>query len=358
MILSSLFSKSINLKSKSLTFYVITGIIILILMMVLALNTGVYDFGKSSAYEVFWKFATGDSSLSLSEKYIIWEVRASRIVMTVLIGSMLAVSGTTLQGMFKNPLATGESIGLTSGATLLAAIAIVLGHTFEEYLPEIVRNSLVGVSAFIGALLSMIIVYRISTSNGKTNVVMMLLSGVAITSIGFSITGFLIYISKDEQLRDLTFWNLGSLAAATWTKNIILSVVLLLSYLIILPKGKALNAMMLGEKDAEHLGINVETLKKQIVVITALMVGTCVAFSGTIGFVGLIVPYILRLLFRSDYHFILPLSAICGSILLLIADTLSRTIVASSELPIGILTSLIGGPVFIAILIKFKNTLR
>lgn len=347
-----------DLKSESLTFYAITGIIILILMMILALNTGVYDFGKSSAYEVFWKFVTGDSSLSLSEKYIIWEVRASRIVMTVLIGSMLAVSGTTLQGMFKNPLATGESIGLTSGATLLAAIAIVLGHTFEEYLPEIVRNSLVGVSAFIGALLSMIIVYRISTSNGKTNVVMMLLSGVAITSIGFSITGFLIYISKDEQLRDLTFWNLGSLAAATWTKNIILSVVLLLSYLIILPKGKALNAMMLGEKDAEHLGINVETLKKQIVVITALMVGTCVAFSGTIGFVGLIVPYILRLLFRSDYHFILPLSAICGSILLLIADTLSRTIVAPSELPIGILTSLIGGPVFIAILIKFKNTLR
>lgn len=326
--------------------------------MALSLNIGVYDFGKSSSYEVFWRLVTGDTSLSLGEKYIIWEVRASRIVMAVLIGSMLAVSGTTLQGMFKNPLATGEAIGLTSGATLLAAIAIVLGHNFENYLPEIVRNSLVGVSAFIGALLAMIIVYRISTSAGKTNVVMMLLSGVAITSIGFSITGFLIYISKDEQLRDLTFWNLGSLAAATWTKNYILTAVLVLSYLIILPKGKALNAMMLGEKDAEHLGINVESLKKQIVVLTALMVGTCVAFSGTIGFVGLIVPYILRLLFRSDYHFILPLSAICGSILLLFADTVSRTIVAPSELPIGILTSLIGGPIFIAILIKFKNTLR
>lgn len=346
------------MKSKSLTFYAIIGIILLILMMVLSLNIGVFDFGKSTSYEVFWKFVTSDSSISLSEKYIIWDVRASRIVMAVLVGSMLAVSGTTLQGMFKNPLATGEAIGLTSGATLLAAIAIVLGHTFESYLPEIVRNSLVGVSAFVGALLAMIIVYRISTSGGKTNVVMMLLSGVAITSIGFSITGFLIYISKDEQLRDLTFWNLGSLAGATWTKNIILTIVLILSYLVILPKGKALNAMMLGEKDAQHLGINVETLKKQIVVLTALMVGTCVAFSGTIGFVGLIVPYILRLLFRSDYHFILPLSAVCGSILLLFADTISRTIVAPSELPIGILTSLIGGPIFIAILIKFKNTLR
>ncbi len=346
------------LKSKSLTFYAIIGIILLILMMVLALNIGVYDFGGSSSYGVLWKFFTGDSSLSLSEKYVIWDVRTSRIVMAVLIGSMLAVSGTTLQGMFKNPLATGESIGLTSGATLLAAIAIVLGHTFESYLPEIIRNSLVGVSAFVGAFLAMIIVYRISTSAGKTNVVMMLLSGVAITSIGFSFVGFLIYISKDEQLRDLTFWNLGSLAGATWTRNIILSIVLLFSYIIILPKGKALNAMLLGEKDAQHLGINVETLKKQIVLITSLMIGTCVAFSGTIGFVGLIVPYILRLLFRSDYHFILPLSAICGSILLLLADTISRTIVAPSELPIGILTSLIGGPIFIAILIKYKNTLR
>lgn len=327
-------------------------------MMVLALNIGVYDFGNSSSYKVLWKFLTSDSSLSLSEKYVIWDVRTSRIVMAVLIGSMLAVSGTTLQGMFKNPLATGESIGLTSGATLLAAIAIVLGHTFESYLPEIIRNSLVGVSAFVGAFLAMVIVYRISTSAGKTNVVMMLLSGVAITSIGFSFVGFLIYISKDEQLRDLTFWNLGSLAGATWTRNIILSFVLLFSYIIILPKGKALNAMLLGEKDAQHLGINVETLKKQIVLITSLMIGTCVAFSGTIGFVGLIVPYILRLLFRSDYHFILPLSAICGSILLLLADTISRTIVAPSELPIGILTSLIGGPIFIAILIKYKNTLR
>lgn len=327
-------------------------------MMVLALNIGVYDFGNSSSYKVLWKFLTSDSSLSLSEKYVIWDVRTSRIVMAVLIGSMLAVSGTTLQGMFKNPLATGESIGLTSGATLLAAIAIVLGHTFESYLPEIIRNSLVGVSAFVGAFLAMVIVYRISTSAGKTNVVMMLLSGVAITSIGFSFVGFLIYISKDEQLRDLTFWNLGSLAGATWTRNIILSIVLLFSYIIILPKGKALNAMLLGEKDAQHLGINVETLKKQIVLITSLMIGTCVAFSGTIGFVGLIVPYILRLLFRSDYHFILPLSAICGSILLLLADTISRTIVAPSELPIGILTSLIGGPIFIVILIKYKNTLR
>jgi len=346
------------LKIKNLNFYIIIGIIILLVSMFLALNIGVYDFEESSAFQVLWKFISGDSTLPISEKYIIWDVRASRIVLSVLVGSMLAVSGTSLQGMFKNPLATGDLIGLTSGATLLAAIAIVLGHTFQEFLPEWLRVSLVSISAFIGALLAMILVYRISTSGGQTNVVMMLLAGVAITAIGFAITGLLIYISKDDQLRDLTFWNLGSLAGATWTKNTILFLVLLVSYFIILPKGKALNAMMLGEKDAQHLGIDVEKLKKQIIILTALMVGSCVAFSGTIGFVGLIIPYILRQIFRSDYHFILPLSAICGSILLLIADTISRTIVAPSELPIGILTGLMGAPVFIAILLKFKNNLR
>ncbi|QBA21303.1 iron ABC transporter permease [Chryseobacterium indologenes] len=340
-----------------LYFYLMISAVLLAIIAVLSLNTGVYDFGENSPFRALWQFIKGDSGLSLSDKYVIWDVRAARIIMAILVGSMLSVSGTSLQGLFKNPLATGDLIGLTSGATLLAAIAIVLGGHFKEYLPEAVQFSLVGIAAFIGSFLSMMLVYRISTSGGKTNVVMMLLTGVAITAIGFSITGFLIYISKDEQLRDLTFWNLGSLAAATWTKNIILAIVITIAYIILLPKGKALNAMMLGEKDAQHLGINVERLKKQIIITVALMVGTCVAFSGTIGFVGLIVPYILRLLFKSNYVFILPLSAMCGSILLLTADTFSRSIVAPSELPIGILTALMGGPIFIAILVKFKKSL-
>ncbi|MCU7616001.1 iron ABC transporter permease [Chryseobacterium sp. PBS4-4] len=340
-----------------LYFYIILSTILLFLIAVWSLNTGVYDFAGKSAFEVLGKVIQGDTDVSLSDKYIVWEVRASRIVMAILIGSMLSVSGTSLQGLFKNPLATGDLIGLTSGATLMAAITIVLGRHFREFLPEAVQFSLVGIAAFIGSLLAMLLVYRISTSGGKTNVVMMLLTGVAISAIGFSLVGFLIYISKDDQLRDLTFWNMGSLAAATWTKNAILAIVLVFSFSILMPKGKALNAMMLGERDAQHLGINVEKLKKQIIIITALMVGSCVAFSGTIGFVGLIVPYILRLLFKSNYAFILPLSAICGSILLLTADTFSRSIVEPSELPIGILTAMMGAPIFIAILMKFKKSM-
>ncbi|KQS92002.1 iron ABC transporter permease [Chryseobacterium sp. Leaf394] len=339
-----------------LFFYITLSAILLVLIAVWSLGTGVYDFGGKSAFEVLGKVIRGDSDLSISDKYVVWDVRAARIVMAILIGSMLSVSGTSLQGLFRNPLATGDLIGLTAGATLMAAITIVLGGYFREYLPEAVQFSLVGIAAFAGSLLAMLLVYRISTSGGKTNVVMMLLSGVAISAIGFSIVGFLIYISKDDQLRDLTFWNMGSLAGATWTKNAILAVVLIFSFSILLPKGKALNAMMLGEKDAQHLGINVERLKKQIVIIVSLMVGTCVAFSGTIGFVGLIVPYILRLLFKSNYGFILPLSAIFGSILLLTADTFSRSIVEPSELPIGILTAMMGAPIFIAILMKFKKS--
>ena len=339
-----------------LYFYIILSTILLVFIAVWSLSTGVYDFGDKSAFEVLWKVIKGDSDLSLSDKYIVWDVRAARIVMAIIIGSMLSVSGTSLQGLFRNPLATGDLIGLTAGATLMAAITIVLGGHFREYLPEAVQFSLVGIAAFMGSLLAMLLVYKISTSGGKTNVVMMLLTGVAISAIGFSITGFLIYISKDEQLRDLTFWNMGSLAAATWTKNIILAIILIISYTILLPKGKALNAMMLGEKDAQHLGINVERLKKQIVIIVSLMVGSCVAFSGTIGFVGLIVPYILRLLFKSNYSFILPLSAIFGSVLLLTADTVSRSVVEPSELPIGILTAMMGAPIFIAILLKFKKS--
>lgn len=346
------------MKRFCLTYYLAAFLVLLLGVVVFSVGTGYYRFASGNAYTTLWKMISGDTTIAPGERYIAWDVRTARVIMGVLTGSMLAVSGTLLQGMFRNPLATGDLIGLNSVATLLASFAIVLGNLFSSFLPELVRQSLVSISAFAGALFAMMLVYRIATGNGKTNVVMMLLSGVAITSVGFAITGFLIYLAQDDQLRDLTFWNLGSLAGATWTKNIILATVLALSYVFLIGKGKTLNAIMLGEKDAQHLGIDVEEIKKKIVFFTALMIGSCVAFSGTIGFVGLIVPYILRFLFKSDYQYILPLSALSGGILLVLADTFCRTLLAPSELPIGILTALMGGPVFIAILLKYKNTLR
>jgi iron complex transport system permease protein len=340
-----------------LPLYLILSLLLLALLAVVSLYMGVYIFEKHSLTEIFSGLINNDGSISDSDRFVLMDLRLPRIVMAILIGSALSVSGTCLQGMFRNPLATPDLLGITAGASLFAAVTIVLGVYIKPYIPEVFHFSLLSFMAFIGALLTMLLVYRMSTSNGKTNVVVMLLTGVAITALGFAVMGLLIYISKEEQLRDLTFWNLGSVGGASWTKNGILAVVITVCYFVLLPKGKALNAMMLGEKDAEHLGIPVERIKKQIVILTALMIGTCVAFAGTISFVGLIVPYILRLIFRSNYHIILPLSAVFGSILLLTADTISRTMAPPSEIPIGILTAFMGAPIFIIILIRSRKTM-
>lgn len=316
---------------------------------------GVYVFEKHSFLEIFAAVIKDDSTIDAADRFVLMDLRLPRIVMGILIGSALAVSGTCLQGMFRNPLATPDLLGITAGASLFAAITIVLGSYIKPYVPEVFRFSLLSVMAFLGALITMVLVYRISTQNGRTNVVMMLLTGVAFTAIGFAVMGLLIYFSKEEELRDLTFWNLGSLAGASWTKSGILAVIIIIAYSILIRKGKALNAMMLGERDAQHLGIPVERIKKQIVILTALLVGTSVAFAGTISFVGLIVPYILRLVFKSNYHLILPLSAVWGAILLLTADTISRTIAPPSEIPIGVLTAFMGAPIFMMILIRNRN---
>lgn len=333
------------------------SLLLLAVLAVVSLYMGVYEFEKQSFVDIFSGIIKNDGSVSDSDRFVMMDLRLPRIVMGVLIGSALAVSGTCLQGMFRNPLATPDLIGITAGASLFAAITIVLGAYIKPYIPEALHYSLLSLMAFVGSLLTMVLIYRISTQGGRTNVVLMLLTGVAVTALGFAVMGLLIYIAKDEQLRDLTFWNLGSLGGASWTKNAILAVIILVCYVLLINKGKALNAMMLGEKDAQHLGIPVERIKSRIIILTALMVGASVAFAGTISFVGLIVPYILRLVFRSNYHIILPLSAVFGSILLLVADTVSRTIAQPGEIPIGILTAFMGAPIFIVILIRSRKTL-
>lgn len=335
--------------------YLLFSFALLAGLIVWSLYSGVFVFEKHSFLEIFNGIIANDGSIDPSERFVLMDLRLPRIVMGILIGSALAVSGTCLQGMFRNPLATPDLLGITAGASVFAAITIVLGSYIRPYIPEVLHYSLLSIMAFCGALLTMILVYRLSTQNGRTNIIMMLLSGVAITAIGFAVMGLLIFFSKDEELRDLTFWNLGSLAGATWPKCAILAVVITVAFTMLINKGKALNAMMLGEQDAQHLGIPVERIKKQIVVLTALMVGACVAFAGTISFMGLIVPYILRLVFKSKYHIILPLAAVWGSILMLTADTVSRTISPPSEISVGVLTAFMGAPIFMIILIRSRK---
>ena len=321
-----------------------------------ALFMGVYQF-NDSILSIFNKAFTNQSAINESHYYVLFELRFPRIIMSILVGSGLAVAGTSLQGIFKNPLASPDLIGITSGSILFAAITIVLGGYLKGYIPEILHYSLLSLMAFIGAMISTVFVYKISSHQNKTNVTILLLAGVAISALCGSATGLLTYLSTEEELRNLTFWTLGSIASANWDKILLLSSVISVSFYFLLGKGKILNAMMLGEKDAEHLGINVEKTKKQIIVFSALLDGTNVSITRTIGFVGLIVPYILRLLFKSNYVIILPLSAFLGAILVIVADTISRTLVAPSEIPIGILTSLMGAPVFISILMNYKKSM-
>ncbi len=298
---------------------------------------------------------TAQYTAGSTDAYIFYQVRLPRTCLGIIMGSGLAISGASLQGMFKNPLATPGIIGITSGSALFAAISIVLGNLIKGFLPQFLHYSLISFSAFFGALLVMFLVYKISLKDGKTRITIMLLAGVAITALAGSIIGFLTFISTDDELRDLIFWNLGSLSAANWNKVIILFCINSVAIYFLSRNGKALNAMMLNEENAQHLGINVKKHHAGIIWLTSIMVGASVAFAGTIGFIGLIVPYILRLAIKSDYRIILPLSALYGGILLLAADIFCRTVLAPSEIPIGIITAFMGAPIFIIILIRFKK---
>lgn len=339
---------------KKIAAYKIVCISILIIALVAALYLGAYDF-NDSIYKIILQYIKNKEHTT--DSYVLIELRIPRILMALFTGAGLAICGTSLQGLFKNPLASPDLIGITSGAVLFAAVTIVLGAHAMVWLPIFLKYALLSIMAFMGALLTMIFVYKMATSNGKTHILILLLSGVAITALTGAVTGFLTYISTEEELRNLTFWSLGSLAGANWWKTLIVALFVTIGSILLLQKGKTLNALMLGEKEATHLGFDIEKTKKHIIVIVAFIVGSVVAFNGTIGFIGLVIPYILRFVFKSNYKILLPLSMLLGAVVLLIADTISRTIVSPAELPIGILTAMMGAPVFISILINYKRKL-
>ncbi len=340
---------------KKIAVYKLTFFIVLLVALVTALYLGAYDFNHSVFEIVSTYFKTKTHT---ADSFVLIELRIPRILMAILTGAALYITGTSLQGLFKNPLASPDLIGITSGAVLFAALTIVFGSAVIHFLPPFLSYTLLSIMAFLGALLTMWFVYKMATSNGKTHILILLLSGVAISALSGAVTGFLTYISTEEELRNLTFWSLGSLAGSNWWKVCLVFVVVSIGSFRLLKKGKTLNALMLGEKEAAHLGFDIEKTKREIIIISSLMVGCVVAFNGTIGFIGLVVPYILRFVFNSNYNILLPLSMILGAVILLIADTISRTIVIPAELPIGILTAIMGAPVFISILINYKRKLK
>ncbi len=287
-----------------------------------------------------------------SRNYLIWDIRLPRIFLGLLVGAGLASSGAAIQGLFRNPLADPSLIGITSGAMVFAVAAIFFQPLVLSFLPEQWSYLSVALAAFTGSLLCTIVVYTLATRQGRTSVITMLLAGIAITALGGALVGLMTYFSTEEELRDITFWTLGSLSGANWKIVGTMTVLVGLPLLMLWRQANDLDLLLLGEREAQYLGVKVQRVKWWVVLSTALAVGACVAMSGVIGFVALVVPHLIRLTRGTLHRQLLINSALLGAILLILADALARTIIAPVELPIGILTALLGGPIFIWILQK------
>ncbi|QRY82302.1 iron ABC transporter permease [Pseudomonas sp. PDNC002] len=285
---------------------------------------------------------------------IVGQIRLPRTLLGVATGGVLALAGVAMQGLFRNPLADPGLIGVSSGAALGAAIAIVFGASMGG-LPEALAPYLLSACAFAGGLLVTALVYRLGRHNGQTSVATMLLAGIALTALAGALIGLFTYLADDATLRTLTFWNLGSLNGASYPRLWPLLLITLLVACWLPRRVDALNALLLGESEARHLGFDVERLKVELILCTALGVGAAVAAAGMIGFIGLVVPHLLRLIVGPDHRVLLPASMFGGAILLLLADLVARLALAPAELPIGIVTALIGAPFFLYLLMRGRS---
>jgi len=285
--------------------------------------------------------------IGLEEQGVVLSIRLPRVLLGLSVGAALGVSGALMQGLFRNPLADPTLIGVSSGAALGAKTVIVLGASGGWALS---RDVALPACAFLGALVVTWLVWGLARRDGRTEVPTLLLAGIAINALAMSLQGVLALLASDAQLRTLTFWTLGSLGGATYDA-VWLSLPGVLLVLLGAPfLAGSLNALLLGEGDARCLGVDVERLKRVTVLLTALAVGSAVAFSGNVGFVGLLAPHLLRMAFGPDHRLLLIGSALLGAIVLTLADLASRTLLAPQEIPLGILTAALGAPFFLWLL--------
>ncbi|KAA1194135.1 iron chelate uptake ABC transporter family permease subunit [Pseudohalioglobus sediminis] len=283
---------------------------------------------------------------------IIGQIRLPRALLAALVGALLATSGAAMQGIFRNPLADPSLIGVTAGASLGASLVIAGAGS---WIVGISGLTLVSLGAFAGGMLAVVVVYRLASSDTGTSVATMLLAGIAITALAGALGNVLELSSSNEVLRRISLWRMGGLDGADYPR-VVTAMVVTAVVLWILPRhAQALNALLLGESEARYLGIDVERTKTWIVVTVAVAVGAGVALAGTIAFVGLVIPHIVRLLIGPDHRYLLPAAALAGAILLVFADILARTLVAPAELPVGIVTACIGVPFFISLLHRRRD---
>ena len=282
----------------------------------------------------------------------LWVVRFPRIVMGLVVGASLAIAGAVMQAIFGNPLAEPGVVGVSSGAALGAAAGIVLGGAG---LAGALGSGGTALLAFAGGLLATLLVYAVSRSNGRTEVVTLLLTGIAINAFAGAGLAFLLFAGNTASREQIVFWQLGSLNGSRWQEVVIVAVTSVVGLIIALIIAGRLNLLALGERSARHLGVNVEALRIGSIVLVALLTGVAVAFCGIIAFVGLVVPHIIRMAIGPSHRPLILASAIGGGALLVYADLLARTVIAGADLPIGMLTSLVGGPFFFFLLYRQRK---
>jgi iron complex transport system permease protein len=295
-----------------------------------------------------------DDPDALRDQLVLLDIRLSRTTLGAFVGAALAISGATMQGMFRNPLADPGLIGVSSGAALAAVATIALGQGVLWFWADWFGIFALPVAAFFGGLATTACLVAMSARNGELSTGVLLLAGVAIAALAGSATGYLSFISDDRQLRDLTLWQMGSLSGASWQKVTAIAPFAAALAIFTSMLARSLNGLLLGESEAFHLGIDVERAKRLAVATTAVGVGAAVAVAGVVGFVGLVVPHIVRLLAGPDHRIVLPASALLGATLVIVADVIARMAVRPAELPLGIVMAAIGAPIFLHLLLNRK----
>ncbi|MGQ0682229.1 FecCD family ABC transporter permease [Bradyrhizobium sp.] len=336
--------------------FVIAGLlVVLVIAATIALTVGAAGIPFSRLPAALGLSADLSHPMTSRDRLVLWSIRIPRIAAAAMVGGLLAMAGAIMQGLFRNPLADPALVGVSSGGAFAAAAAIVFTDSGLGESVRFMQHELLPIAAFVGSLATTIILYGIASRGGRTSIAVFLLAGLAIAAIANAGIGLLVFVADDRQLRDITFWLLGSLSGATWPKAATLAPVLALALMTCLWIARGLDLLVLGEAEAFHSGVHVERLKRICVVLVSAMTGVAVSVCGVVGFVGIVVPHLLRLAIGPAHRLLLPASALLGAILMTGADTLARTIVAPAEMPIGILTAAVGAPFFLAILLRQRG---
>jgi iron complex transport system permease protein len=293
----------------------------------------------------------------LRDAIVILDLRLPRTVLAGMVGAALAVAGALLQGIFRNPLADPVLVGVSPGAALAAVSWIVIGAGFAAVWPDWVARFGIAFAAFGGGLLTTLVLHRVATRDGRTSVATLLFAGIALGAIANAGTGLVIFLSTDQQLREFTFWTLGSMGGATWIKVAGAAPFVTGLLLTALSLSRGLDALALGEAEAFHVGIDVESLKRRAIVAVAAGVGAAVAVAGVVAFIGLVVPHLLRITIGPSHRNLLIGSGLLGAALVIAADVFARTLVSPAELPLGVVTAAIGAPYFLFLLNRYRSSL-